>query len=490
MEAIPIALFWGLALLGLFGKSHVLLYLFFGSMPFGAFAVIPPELTGGLTLTPTPMVELLIIMRSLLSRDGLKFFFAAARSPRRLLLLFLFWLVAIITTIFMPRFFGGEVTVIPVRLDFSSLGGAPLVPTTQNFSQLAYMTISVFAVFAFARMLRDPAQRQHVLSAMCLGAALVIFTGFLDFLTQYVALDSVLKPFRTATYALLTEVKILADKRVVGLMPEASVYGGLCISFLCLIYFFRHAIVDRWLRERAIPVLIFFLVLFTWLSTSSAAYVSLFVFGLVAVMEWAWRKSTKSARGFSPKGLGFEFWTALAALLGLCFILLFNPSLLDPIIVKLNEIVFNKTQTSSYEERSMWTAVGWQALADTWGLGVGVGSTRTSNFAAAIFSNTGVIGGLLYFALVLQSFRRKLPSGSDRVSRAMINGVRFAFIPAFTVGLLVATTPDFGSYNAFLYGVALAVALKSTKKMKRLPMRGTDTMAGNSSFQLSQGPQG
>lgn len=69
-EAIPIALFWALALWGAFGKSHVLLYLFFGSMSFGAFAVIPTELTGGLTLTPTPMLALLIIMRSMLAEGG------------------------------------------------------------------------------------------------------------------------------------------------------------------------------------------------------------------------------------------------------------------------------------------------------------------------------------------------------------------------------------------------------------------------------------
>ncbi|WP_089170187.1 hypothetical protein [Azotobacter chroococcum] len=477
MEAIPIALFWGLALLGLFGKSHVLLYLFFGSMPFGAFAVVPPELTGGLTLTPTPMVALLIIMRSLCSWGGLMFFASAARSRKRLLLLFLFWLVAIVTTMFMPRFFAGEVTIIPVRLEVFTFG-EPLQPTTQNFSQLIYLTISVFAVFAFARLLRDPVQRQHALSAMCLGATLAIFTGLLDYLSQYVTLDSVLEPFRTATYALMTEVEIFGGKRVVGLMPEASAYGGLCISFLCSIYFLRHAMSNRWLRERAAPLLIFLLMLFIWLSTSSAAYVALFVFGLVAVMEWGWRKNTGSTDTFMRRGLGFEFWTAFAALVGLSLILLFNPSLLDPIAEKVDEMILNKTQTSSYEERSMWTAIGWQALADTWGLGVGIGSTRTSNFAAAIFSNTGVIGGLLYFAFVLQILLRKLPSAIDGVDNAMLNGVRYAYIPPFVVGLLAGTTADFGTHNAFLYGIALAVVASVSKKQKPNILRTTRRITG------------
>ncbi|TBW08928.1 hypothetical protein E0E52_05600 [Azotobacter chroococcum] len=483
MEAIPIALFWGLTLLGLFGKSHALLYLFFGTMPFGAFAVVPPALTGGLTLTPTPMVVLFIIMRSLCSWGGLKFFAAAAYSRKRLLLLFLFWLVAITTTIFMPRFFAGEITIIPVRLEIASFG-EPLKPTTQNFSQLAYLTISIFAVFAFARLLRDPVQRRHALSAMYLGAALTVFTGLLDFLSQYVALDGLLSPFRTATYALMTEAQALGGKRVVGLMPEASAYGGLCISFLCLIYFLRHAMTENWLREFASPALVALLVLFIWLSTSSGSYVGLAVFGLIATMEWTWRKNSKSADTFAHRRLGFEFWTAFSAVLGLSLIILLSPSLLDPIVEKVNEMVFNKTQTSSYEERSMWTAVGWQALADTWGLGVGIGGTRTSNFAAAVFSNTGVAGGMLYFAFVLQTLLSRLPAGSDGLSRAMLRGVHLAYIPAFVVGLLAGTTADFGSYNAFLYGASLAVTISAAKQGNRHVENPGNATAINPPFNL------
>jgi len=467
MEAIPIALFWGLALLGLFGKSHVLLYLFFGTMPFGAFAVVPPTLTGGLTLTPTPMVVLFIILRSLGSLGGVNFFVASARSRKRLLLLFLFWLVAITTTLFMPRFFAGEVSIIPMRLEqlVVATTGEPLQPTTQNFSQLAYLTISIFAVFSFARLLRDPIQRQHALSAMYLGAALTILTGILDFLSQYVPLDALLSPFRTATYALMTEAQTLGGgKRVVGLMPEASAYGGLCIAFLSLVYFLRHAMTDRLLRERASPALVALLVLFIWLSTSSGAYVGLAVFGLVAAMEWAWRKNSKSADTFARRRLGFEFWAAFSGVLGLSLILLVNPSVLDPIVAKIDEMVLSKSQTRSYEERSMWTAVGWQALADTWGLGVGIGSTRTSNFAAAVFSNTGMLGGLLYFAFVLQILLGRLPSGADGISQAMLRGLHLAYVPAFVIGLLAGTTADFGSYNAFLYGTSLALMISTARK--------------------------
>ncbi len=458
MDMLPIVLFWGLALLGLFGRPQVLLYLFFASMPFGSFAVVPPALTGGLTLTPTPMLALLIILRTLGGRGGLPFFVCAACSPQRLLLLFLFWLVAIVTALFMPRLFAWEVTIIPVRLTLGS-SGEPLLPSAQNFSQLAYLSISILATFAFAHLLRNPAQRQHALAALCLGAALTLLTGLLDWLTLYLPLEPLLRPLRTATYALMTEVSLLGGKRVVGLMPEASAYGSLCLSFLCTVYFFRHAM-HGWLRERAVPLLSLLLVLFIWLSTSSASYVGLLVFALLAALEWLWRHGSRRRPAYLLRGLGFETWAALLALVGVVLVVLLRPGLLDPLFATLDQFLFSKTQSSSYAERSLWSAVGWQALVDTWGLGVGVGGTRTSNFAAAVFSNTGLLGGLLYFAFVLQTLRRQLPDTSPASQRALLHGVRYAWWPTFVVSLLAGTTANFGTDNAFLYGLALAVLLK------------------------------
>jgi len=466
MTAIPILIFWGLAFWGLFGRIHVLLYLFFASMPFGAFAVIPSQLTGGLTLTPTPMILLLLILRTITAPGGLHFFSTLALSPKRLLWLFIFWLVAIYTTAFMPRLFGGEVTIIPVHLQLYTEGEL-LWPTSQNFSQLAYLSISVFAVFAFTRILRDENTRQHSLAAMCLGGAMAVLTGLLDYLNQYIPLNPLLDPFRTATYNLLTEVQVAGGKRVVGLMPEASVYGIRCLMFLSLLYFFRHAMTDRWLRERVVPALIFLLILFIWLSTSSASYVGLIVFFLLAVIEWSQRKASRRISSFGRKGLGAEFWTAWTALIGIGLVILFAPSMLDPIINNFNEMVVNKSQSSSFEERNMWTAVGWQALIDTWGLGVGLGGTRTSNSLAAILSNTGLLGGFLYLSFAFQTLMRKLSTRSNEISNAMMSGARYAYIPPFAVGLLISTTPDFGSYNSFLYGIALAVILTTSNKISQ-----------------------
>lgn len=456
MIFIPIVLFWGLALFGFFSrKRHVLLYLFFASMPFGSFAVVPPAFTAGLTFTPTPILALLIIARTLLNPAGLKFALGAAIAPRGLLLLFLFWVVAIIVTLFMPRLFAGQVEIISMR-GITFMQTDLLWPTTQNISQLTYLSISILAVFAFARLLNTPQMRQHALAAMVLGGTIAVVTGLLDFATQYVPISPLLEPFRTATYALLTDVEVMNAKRVVGLMPEASAFGSLSLTFLTLLYFFRRAMENDVLRNKAAPVLIGLLLIMAWLSTSSATYIGLAIFGILAAAEWLWQ-ALSSGRHTRRRGVGVGLYLLLAGLSGLSFIIVFMPSALDPFIGLIDRMVFQKTSTSSFEERNFWTATSWQALLDTYGLGVGVGGTRASNAFVALASNTGFLGAFLYYAFVLQSLMRQARPG-DIPGATMMSAIRWSFPPGFILSLLAGTSADFGSVGAFRYGLSLGIA--------------------------------
>ena len=141
MILLPVALFWLLAIWAAFHRGPALLYLFFGSMPFGSMAVIPTAVTGGLTFTATPIVALLIIARAFMSRSGPSFFLRSALSINQLGLLFMFWLTAILATLFMPRLFEDAVMVVPLRGEVGET--TTLAPTPQNFSQMVYVSISI-----------------------------------------------------------------------------------------------------------------------------------------------------------------------------------------------------------------------------------------------------------------------------------------------------------------------------------------------------------
>jgi hypothetical protein len=455
MTALPIALYWMLAIWGLFSRRPVLLFLFFATLPFGSLAVVPPALTAGLTFVPTPMTGMLLILKTFTTRQHLLIGIASALDLRRLGVLFAFWVVALVVTIFMPRLFAG-VMIVPIRGDLS--GTAPLFASAQNISQLAYLTISVTMVFAFAQILKTRAMRQTTLHALVVAAAVTVVTGSLDFASQYVPLSAVLEPFRTATYALLVDVELMGGKRVVGLMPEASSFGSLCLSLLCLLYFLRRGILSDRIRDVYVPPLIVALLVFSWLSTSSATYVGLGFFLVMAALEWLVRFLETHSSTLRRRQLGTEFAIVVTAIAGWMLIVLFKPSLIDALVETINRIVLEKTASSSYEERSMWTAVSLQALYDTYGIGVGLGGTRASNSVVATVSNVGVLGAIFYFGFIIQCLLRRAAPG-DTEGKVLVSGLRYAFVPPFVIGLLIGTTPDFGGFGAFRYGLLTAIGL-------------------------------
>lgn len=457
MEAIPIVVFWAIVFWSFFQEKQVLLYMLFASMSFGSFAAIPTEVTVGLTLTPTPLVAMVLIARELGSRRGLATVVDTALKPSGLFLLFLFWVVAGVATAFMPRLFAGNVQVVPVRIG-DLADSVLLVPTVQNISQFVYVSISVLSVFAFASLLRSDTMRRHALVALCLGAAIAVTTGFLDYLSQSTGLESLLEVFRTASYALLIEDEVLGGKRVVGLMPEASAFGMLALSFLVSLYFFRRAMPKGLLRDRGVPVLMSALLLLIWLSTSSAAYLGLCLFGAAAATEWCWRLIAAGRNPYLRRGIATEFWLGVTALGMLVLAVLVVPQVFNPVVEMFDTMVLQKSASSSFEERGMWTRVSLSSLFATYGLGVGLGGTRASNFAVALASNTGVLGAACYFLFVAQTVLMRRAREGDAKGQAILSAVRWSYLPPFFTSLTIGTTPDFGLYNAFLYGMAAAIA--------------------------------
>lgn len=457
---VPVFFFWVLLLIGMVSRGPFIFYLLFGSMAFGSFAVIPPELTSGLSFTPPPIIALAIIVKYGGGTNGLSRMLDISLRPSQCLLLFVFWIVAVLVTLLMPRLFAGQILIIPMRLEEASFGD-PLYPTQQNISQLMYLTISIVTVFACALAFRSAATRQHVLSALCVGGAVTVFTGVLDL----VGIGAYLDVFRTATYAYLIDVELSNVKRIVGLMPEASSFGSLAVGFLSAIYFFRRAISTPWIRLVAAPVLIVLLTLFALLSTSSSAYGGLGIFGCVAAVEWFWRLLTAPRGSRAREGLASEYWAIVCGLAAIYLLALVKPSLFDPLLELVDTIVFQKTSSDSFIERSMWTAVSLNALFDSWGLGVGMGSTRASNGVVAVFSNTGIAGGLLYYGFMLQTLLRRARPG-DHTGALILNAVRFYTPPVVIVGILAGTSADFGVMNACIYALAAAVAWPGASPMR------------------------
>ena len=168
-------------------------------------------------------------------------------------------------------------------------------------------------------------------------------------------------------------------RRVVGFTPEASTYGSICVQFLAAIALLRTLYEGRQ-RVLATTCAASLGVLAVF-STSSTAYLGLAVLAAVYAVNWIRRAILSSSLGQS--GLVVELLVGLGVAATLLVIWLINPKLFDPLINLVDEQIFNKPLSSSFYERSFWNTTAWNAVLSTWGLGVGFGSTRTSNWFAA-----------------------------------------------------------------------------------------------------------
>lgn len=456
MTLVPILIFWVLFVIGAVAPLPVLLCLFFGSLSFGTLAVVPPEWTRGLTLTATPFLSLLLIFRATLQSPGWFGWNLVQRLPRNQWLLLAFWAVAILATVTLPFVFAGQVEIIPMRGQ-QHWKPVPLQPSMQNFSQLAYLSVSIVLVLAFTKLLRAETTRRNLALALCFGGIAAILTGCLDLASLYVDLDFLLKPLRTATYALAVDVRMLGGKRVVGLMPEASAYGSVCLGLLSAIYFYRHLFTNFWSRELVAPLIVAGLAVFCFLSKSSGTLVGLGIFVGLVVVDWLWRALVLKPEHVRRKGLRIEAAAFLAILVVAVGYVLVNPEITKPIWALVDKMVLQKSGSLSFEQRGMWRETAWNALWKTHGLGIGVGSARASSSFVTVVSNTGILGGILYYGYLLSCYltRAKHLGPQEQV---VVAGFRRAILPELVIATLVVCTVDFGPIMALHFGLIGSVA--------------------------------
>lgn len=450
----PVIVFWALLVWGLVSPRPVLIYLFFAAAPFGALAVIPVEWAGGVNLLPQAVCASALLLRVALRPDVLTEALNALLARRRLGLLAAFLAVSVVVTLFAPRLFAGAVDVV-------SIGGAlrgpePLVAGTHNVTQTAYLSLSVLTVAAFAVLVRTPAQLATVRDAMVLGGIVMVASGALAVASDWLGRgDQLLEPFHTVSYVLLTEDEALGARRLAGLMPEASAFGASCvlsgttIALLCPCF-------EGWRRRAAAATAIALLVLAA-MSTASTAYIGLAATAGLLVFNWLRRLLTR--RVPRPTSGEIEFIVLSLVLAVVLWLVLFDPRPLTYAADMLDLMLFQKTTSTSYLERMQWNATALDGLTATFGLGVGLGSARASNWFIALASNTGLVGAGLMLGFIAQTLMRR-PAALDPIVTETMSALKIAILLALVLAITSGTSADFGVGNAAMYGVIAAIAYR------------------------------
>lgn len=423
-----------------------LLYVFMGLGAFTSLNVLPGETV---TLVPQNCSAAFFICKILLTKDNLSRGFDAAIDFSKLGFLFAFLLYGLFAAFLMPRLFAHMVEVVPVN---ALMPIAPLGPNGSNITQSGLTVLSVGTVLAFTLAGGNESFRRHFLLASLLGGVVLFLTGIADMVVP----RSLLEPFRNA-YAVSVATQQAGITRVVGLTPEASGFGPPCIIAASLLTFLRPCFENAILRIYAVPLTIIALLVMGALSVSSTALVGIPVFAVAFALNWLRRALSSSAptRGALKTEAIVVFVGMFAALTAI----LLNSHIFDSIYDVIDVAVFRKSETDSYYERMQSSKIAIHAFFATGGLGIGLGSTRTSNWFAAVLGSTGVAGTVFLGAFFLRLFI--LPCRSkDALTKEFVSALRFSLLPTLLMMAVSWPAADFGVALAPVLGLIASLTMK------------------------------
>ena len=272
-----------------------------------------------------------------------------------------------------------------------------------------------------------------IAAILCAAIANLCF-ALIDMVTYATDTAAALGFVRNANYSILAENSIGGFKRIVGSFPEASAFGGITTIFFVFCC-------ELWLGGRGRPmtaVIAFISLIFLILSTSSSTYIGLGAYcglliarcGFALVRGVATRRQTLITIA-GPAVL-------LLTLTGLALI----PGIWAAFTNLVNATLVTKLASQSAIERTGWNGQGMQTFLDTYMLGAGVGSVRTSSFVVALLANVGVIGTLLFAAFLTALY------GPGRVGQPnrdpTVDGSLWACATALLLAGVAGTSVDMG----------------------------------------------
>ena len=193
------------------------------------------------------------------------------------------------------------------------------------------------------------------------------------------------------------------------------------------------------------------------LSTSTTAYAGLIVLSLfpaasLVVSAYRNRLTTEDfivmAGGLSTLFLVFALF-------------LYDSGLFQPLTDLIETTILDKPLSQSAEERSYWNYKSLQNFLDTSGVGIGMGSSRSSSWMISVLSQLGLIGALAMFCLsvvITRGLSGLRPTVETSEVFALASGVRAAVIAMLVAGSLAGSGADPGIL--FFIAVAVVVACR------------------------------
>lgn len=358
---------------------------------------------------------------------------------------------AIASSYFLPRLFEGEILVWPQKSTLVAY--TPLAPNAGNFTQDMYLIVNaVFTVAATIYLTRPGFDLRRLLDAYLVSGLMVVFISIWQFAGNTVGIWFPTQFFLSNPgWAELSDESIGTLIRINGPFSEPSALAAyLCGSVGCAGWLIFNGDKGRLPRAMLICGLLTIL-----LSTSTTGYAALAVMGgmlgVAAVVA-----GTPALRKRVAAGLA-----ALIALVCIGFVTI--PAVAPGVaaqIVTITNATLNKQQSSSYEDRTAADRDSVNEMKESYYLGVGWGSNRSSSLIPGLCASVGA-WGLAGFAWFIWNITASVRA-AHRVARSpdlrlVMHGCAAAILGDLTADILSAPTissPDFYLLIAILIATA------------------------------------
>jgi hypothetical protein len=436
------------------------IYFAFAFTVLGAAEAIGLSALGGATVTPPHLFLGFLVLKVLLQHHGLSSAAAdlAPNKPGGWLAFVVCY--GIFVSVIAPGLFPGTLVYAFSRLESGVT--VRLEPLTLGNGQLTQDVYAVGSVLLFATavvLLRKPGASRHVFYGFMVCSALNLLFTVLDVGSYYAGNTDLLAFVRSGGYAQLYSSSESGLKRIVGSFPEASSFAG----YSCILLGFWVSLWMQRYRPRLSGLFAFCTLTALLLSTSSTAYVAVFVLLTLFIggeLLAALSIKRPGRISFIAVAVPMFIFLALVAVLA-------RPELVDAVMGMLDETVFNKPNTASGIERFTWNSQAWQNFFDTYGIGIGIGGGRASSYPLILLSNVGLLGTIAYtiFACkIIIPLNFSPTTGSDR---AIGIACRWAFAAALISSTISAGVFELGVLPYLAAAAAAAIGFKDARVSKR-----------------------
>lgn len=406
--------------------------------------------TAGLVLGGSPVLLSVCAMAPVLWHAVRAGRFQGGAWPPGALALAVLWAWAVLVTGFAPRLFEGETEVIGIVPRGSGIANdlVPLAAQRGNLNQLAYLTLGLATVLAMTRLLDSPQRRARLADAMLWMAGLNLLVTAVQMLHLYGGAPNLLDGLANAGYAIHLGGSIGGLQRLSGGFAEPSGYAMFTLAACAVCA----ALAQQRHRTRCSVALALGSLAALLLSTSSTGYVGLALLAAGHAAVLAVRAVVVPQR-VRLGGLALLAWGGAVVVLAA---LLLWPGLLDGIARVVDSTLLGKLDSDSGRERNFWNARAWISFVETFGLGVGLGSTRASSYLLVLLSNVGIVGLGLYGVFVATTAGRALrPGPADAAPVAAAHGM----LALLAAAMVSATVFDLGLLFYLLAGAAASATV-------------------------------